>query len=200
MKVKYLRAKNLLSPHETQFLWPQCKLSHIIQPVTSALICKIIFSKEMRLSSLGDSSVLCFFSSEAPTWAQLKCNSWNLKLMLGKILRKQRIPVCLLQRNSWPFTNVPLCFPAPALLTSQTGNCVFPVAADHVLGTGRAGLSPHLPLLAVPWDHGTALLATLEFLLFFSNSYFKRLLLPHCPNKGIVLCMYLFLFSSCISG
>lgn len=144
--------------------------------------------------------VLCFFSSEAPTWAQLKCNSWNLKLMLGKILRKQRIPVCILQRNSWPFTNMPLCFPAPALLTSQTGNCIFPVAADHVLGTGRAGLSPHLPLLAVPWDHGTALLASLEFLLFFSNSYFKRLLPPHRPNKGIVLCMYLFLFSSCISG
>lgn len=87
--------------------------------------------------------------------------------MLGKTLRKQWIPVCILQRNSWPFTNMPLCFLAPALLTSQTGNCVFPVAADHVLGTGRAGLSPHPPLLAVPWDHGTALLASLEFLLFF---------------------------------
>lgn len=45
--------------------------------------------------------------------------------MLGKILKKQRIPVGILQRNSWPFTNILLHFLALALLTAQTANRLF---------------------------------------------------------------------------
>lgn len=80
MKVKCLRANNLLSPHETQFLWPQCKLSHIILPVTSALICKIIFSKEMRLSSLGDSSGPVFLLIRGPYMSPAKVQQLKFKI------------------------------------------------------------------------------------------------------------------------
>lgn len=66
VKVNGLRAKSLLSPHQAQFIRPQCKLSDIILSVTSALICKIIFSKEMRLSSLGDSSAPVFLLIRGP--------------------------------------------------------------------------------------------------------------------------------------
>ena len=88
--------------------------------------------------------------------------------MLGKTLKKHWIPVCILQRNSWPFTNIPLCSLAPALLTAQTANCLFSLLLQIMCwGAGKAGLSPHLSLLTVPWDHSTAILASLEFLLIF---------------------------------
>lgn len=111
--------------------------------------------------------LLCFFSSEAPTWAQLKRNSWNSKLMLGRTLKKQRIPVRILQRSSRPFTGT-----LPALLSPSW----LPVTQTAKRLTWPSSCTGEFRILPD-----------------FSNSYFKQLLLPHPANKGITLCMYLFL-------
>lgn len=69
-------------------------------------------------------AVLPVLLSEAPTWAQLKHNSHNLKLMLGNRLRKQQMLACLSQRHHRLSTNALLCFVAPALLTAQAVSCL----------------------------------------------------------------------------
>lgn len=117
--------------------------------------------------------------------------------MLGKILRKQQIPIWILQRNSWPFTNILLCFLAPALLTAQIANCLFSLLLQILCRALARHDSPRRFCCAMGPEHCN--ISTFRIPLDFSNSYFKQLLPPHPTNKGITLCVYLFLFSSCIS-
>lgn len=63
-----------------------------------------------------------------------------------------------------------------------------------MLGTSKAGLSPHSPLLTVPLDHGTTILASLEFRLIFqiltSSSFFYYILLIEASCSACA-CFYL---------
>lgn len=120
--------------------------------------------------------------------------------MLGRPLKKQRIPVCILQRSSWPFTGTLLCCLAPACLSPKLRSACLDPLPSSCTGAGRArqdrtGPTGH-SCCAVGPQHCN--LSEFRVLLDFSNSYFKRLLLPHPASKGITLCMYLFLFSAWI--
>lgn len=83
------------------------------------------------------------------------------------------------------FYKHPTLLSCSCLVTAQTANCWFslPSLATFHCAIGRRHCN----------------ISKFRILLDLSNSYFKQPLPPHPTNKGIMLCMYLFLASDCIS-